>query len=145
MKMPHRLRKVRKLRGSRSHGWGVRQHKGKGSHGGFGRAQGHKGKWTYTVKYEPDRYGKHGFHRPMSVETNTINVEELDDLADKLLADGQVVKKDGELIIDLNELGIGKLLGSGRVERRLTLRVKSHSRLAAKKIEDAKGKIVKIE
>lgn len=143
--MPQRLRKVRKLRGSRSHGWGVRQHKGKGGHGGHGKAGGRKHKWTRTIKYEPDRYGKHGFHRPMSEETTTINVGELDELADKLLEEGHAVKKDDGLIVDLNEFKIDKLLGSGRVKNRLTVKVRSHSKLAAKKIEDANGKIVKIE
>ncbi len=134
---------MRKHRASRSHGWGVRQHKGKGSHGGHGRAGGHKHKWTYTIKYEPDRYGKHGFKCPTSVETSTINVGDLDELADKLLTDGHAVKKDEILVIDLDELGIDKLLGSGRIQRPLTVNVKSHSQLAIKKIEEAKGKIIK--
>jgi len=144
--MPHRLRKVRKHRGSRSHGWGVRQHKGKGSHGGHGKAGGRKHKWTYTIKYEPNRYGKHGFYRPIIGKTTTIiNVGELDELANTLLADGHVLNKDEGLIINLNELGIYKLLGSGRVKRQLTLLVKYHSQIAAKKIEEAKGKILKVE
>jgi len=145
MKMPQRHRKVRKLRGSRSHGWGIRQHKGKGSHGGHGRAGGHKHKWTRTIKYEPNRYGKHGFKCPMSRETSTINVGELDELADKLLTDGHAVKKDEFLVIDLDKLGIDKLLGSGSIKKRLIVNVKSHSQLAAKKIENAKGKMVKKE
>jgi large subunit ribosomal protein L15 len=145
MKMPQRLRKVRKLRGSRSHGWGVRQHKGKGSHGGFGRAQGHKGKWTYTVKYEPNRYGKHGFKSHTNVEINTINVGELDEITNKLLAGGNAVKEDKLYVIDLTKLGIGKLLGSGSVKHQLKIKVNAHSQLAAKKIEDAQGLIMPIE
>ena len=141
--MPQRFRKVRKHRASRSHGWGVRQHKGKGSHGGHGRAGGHKHKWTYTIKYEPDRYGKHGFKCPTSVETSTINVGDLDELADKLLMDGHAVKTDEVFIIDLDELGIDKLLGSGRIQRPLIVNVKFHSQLALTKIEEAKGKIIK--
>jgi len=145
MKMPHRFRKIRKLRGSRSHGWGVRQHKGKGSHGGFGRAQGHKGKWTYTVKYEPDRYGKHGFKSHTNVEIITINVGELDELTNRLLAEGNAVKEDKLYVIDLAKLGIGKLLGSGSVKHQLKVKVKAHSQLAAKKIEDAQGIIIHID
>lgn len=143
--MPQRFRKVRKLRGSRSHGWGVRQHKGKGSHGGFGRSQGHKGKWTYTVKYEPDRYGKHGFKSHTNVEIITINVGELDELTNRLLAEGNAVKEDKLCVIDLAKLGIGKLLGSGSVKHQLKVKVKAHSQLAAKKIEDAQGIIIQIE
>jgi len=143
--MPHRFRKIRKLRGSRSHGWGVRQHKGKGSHGGFGRAQGHKGKWTYTVKYEPDRYGKHGFKSHTNVEIITINVGELDELTNRLLAEGNAVKEDKLYVIDLAKLGIGKLLGSGSVKHQLKVKVKAHSQLAAKKIENAQGIIIHID
>jgi large subunit ribosomal protein L15 len=145
MKMPQRLRKVRKLRGSRSHGWGVRQHKGKGSHGGFGRAQGHKGKWTYTVKYEPNRYGKHGFKSHTNVETITINVGELDEITNRLLAEGNAVKEDKLYVINLAKLGIGKLLGSGCVKHPLKIKVKAHSQLAAKKIEEAQGIIIPIK
>ena len=143
--MPHRFRKVRKLRGSRSHGWGVRQHKGKGSHGGFGKSGGHKGKWTYTVKYEPHRYGKHGFKSHTNVETITINVGELDELTNRLLADGQVVKEDNLSVIDLEKLGIDKLLGSGTVKHPLKIKVQTYSQLAAKKIEAAQGIIIPIE
>lgn len=143
--MPQRFRKVRKLRGSRSHGWGVRQHKGKGSHGGFGRAQGHKGKWTYTVKYEPNRYGKHGFKSHTNVETITINVGELDELTNRLLAEGNTVKEDKLYVIDLAKLGIGKLLGSGSVKHQLKVKVKAHSQLAANKIKDAQGIIIQKE
>lgn len=145
MKMPQRFRKVRKLRGSRSHGWGVRQHKGKGSHGGFGRAQGHKGKWTYTVKYEPTRYGKHGFKSHTNIETITINVGELDELTNRLSADGHTVKEDNLSVIDLQKLGIAKLLGSGTVKTPLKVKVKAYSKLAAKKIEAAHGIINQTE
>ena len=143
--MPQRFRKVRKHRGSRSHGWGVRQHKGKGSHGGFGRAQGHKGKWTYTIKYEPDRYGKHGFKSHTNVEIATINVGELDELTNRLLAEGNAVEDDQFFVIDLAKLGISKLLGSGNVKHHLKVKVNAYSQLAAKKIEDAQGIIIQIE
>jgi large subunit ribosomal protein L15 len=142
MKMPQRFRKIRKLRGSRSHGWGVRQHKGKGSHGGFGKAQGHKGKWTYTVKYEPTHYGKHGFQSHTNIKPITINVGELDVLTNRLLAEGHAVKEDTLCVIDLDKLGIGKLLGSGSVKHRLKVKVRAHSQLAAKKIEAAQGMIL---
>ncbi|MGA2874798.1 MAG: 50S ribosomal protein L15, partial [Nitrososphaerales archaeon] len=53
--MASRLRKVRRLRGSRTHGWGqIGQHRRTGSKGGSGMAGLHKHKWSYTVKYMPD-------------------------------------------------------------------------------------------
>ena len=129
MKMPQRLRKVRKHRGSRSHGWGVRKHKGKGSHGGHGKAGGHKHKWTRTVKYESNRYGKHGFKPPQNLQDTTINIGELDELADQLLKVGRAEKKGKLVTIDLDEIGIDKLLGSGMVKKQLSIKVKSISKL----------------
>ena len=55
------------------------------------------------------------------------------------------VEKKELLVINLDEMGIDKLLGSGRIKRQLTVKVKFHSQLAAKKIEEAKGKIVNID
>ena len=141
--MPHRLRKVRKLRGSRSHGWGIRQHKGKGSQGGHGKAGGHKGKWTYTVKYEPTRYGKHGFQRAWVSKPTTLNVGELDNLVELLEASETIKQGENVGTVDLTELGVDKLLGSGKVMQPLTVKVRMWSKTAALKIELAGGKILK--
>ena len=88
--MPHKLRKVRKQRGSRYMGWGqVGQHRKAGGRGGKGRAGGRKHFWLRTVKYEPERFKKKGFLPPsakMGVPT-TINVGELEDLARQVLTD----------------------------------------------------------
>lgn len=83
--MPHKLRKVRKMRASRTHGYGqVGQHR-KGSKG-RGKAGRHKHGWTYMIKHEPDYFGKKGFtsQKALSRKINVINVGELDELADKL-------------------------------------------------------------
>jgi len=142
--MPTRLRKIRKLRGSRSHGWGQSAgHRGAGSHGGFGKTGGHKHKWTYTLSHEPDRFGKHGFHRE-SIRFTTMNVGELSQLADEFLSSGQATKKDEGIFIDLEALGVGKLLGSGKVDKQLIIKVKAFSSTAARKIQEAKGQILSV-
>ena len=143
--MPTRFKKTRKFRGSRTHGWGQSAgHRGSGSQGGYGKAGGHKHKWTYTVSYEPDRYGKHGFTR-QSTRMTTINVGTLSQLVDELLTNGQAVKKDGGIFIDLEALQIDKVLGAGRVDKPLILRVQAASSTAARKIREAKGQLVTIE
>ena len=143
--MPTRLRKVRKFRGSRSHGWGQSAgHRGAGSHGGFGRTGGHKHGWTYTVSHQPDHYGKRGFyHRGATV--TTMNVGELDQLANELLLKGQATKEEDGISIDLNSLGVDKLLGSGKISRKLVIRVKNFSALACRKIREANGNISNVE
>jgi len=136
-------RKVRKLRGSRTHGWGTSgQHRDSGSQGGRGRSGRWKHKWTYTVKHEPRRRGKLGFRCPTGRGIlNTINVGELSQLAEKLLAQNKTKEENGKITIDLSELGYEKLLGGGKATRRLAVKVSKYSESAAKKIQEAGGEI----
>ncbi len=143
--MPHRLRKVRKLRGSRTHGWGqVGQHRGIGMRGGHGKAGRKKHKWTYVVKHDPNYFGKHGFQRSWVNRPTTMNVGELDTQIEELVAREEIRKEDAVYHINLEDLGIGKLLGAGRVTKPLNIIVKSWSATAAQKIEKAGGQIFSI-
>jgi large subunit ribosomal protein L15 len=144
--MPHRLRKVRKQRGSRTHGWGqVGQHRGIGMRGGRGKAGRKKHKWTYVLKYEPNYFGKHGFQRSWANRPTTMNVGELDTQIEELMTNGVIQQEDTGYHINLDELGIGKLLGSGRVTKPLQITVKSWSATAAQKIEAAGGQILAVD
>ena len=141
--MPHRKRKVRKKRGSRTHGYGrVGQHRGGGQRGGHGKVGFHKHKWTYTVKYDPDRFGKHGFKRPIRKEVSAINVGKLDEQIESLLDSKQAEKTKEGVKVYLNRLGFEKLLGKGKVTHPLIIQVDSCSKSAAEKIEEAGGKIL---
>lgn len=143
--MPHRLRKVRKLRGSRTHGWGqVGQHRGIGMRGGHGKAGRKKHKWTYVVKHDPNYFGKHGFQRSWVNRPTTMNVGELDTQIEELVAREEIRKEDAIYHINLEDLGIGKLLGAGRVTKPLNIIVKSWSATAAQKIEEAGGQIFSV-
>ncbi|MCK4582374.1 uL15 family ribosomal protein [Candidatus Bathyarchaeota archaeon] len=140
--MPHKLRKVRKQRGSRYMGWGqVGQHRKAGGRGGKGKAGGRKHFWIRTVKYEKERYQKIGFLPPSAKKpkTATINVGELEDLAMKVIGD-YGVKGGNEL--DLKSLGIGKLLGRGSVSVPLNVKVAYSTMSAQEKIEEAGGSII---
>jgi len=141
--MPHKKRKVRKKRGSRTHGYGqVGQHRGGGQRGGHGKAGFHKHKWTYTVKYDPDRFGKRGFKRPIRKEVSAINVGKLDEQIESLLDSKQTEKTKEGIKVYLNRLGFDKLLGKGKVTHPLIIQVDSCSKSAAKKIEEAGGQIL---
>jgi len=138
--MPHRLRKIRKQRGSRTHGFGrVGQHRGGGMRGGHGKAGFHKHKWTYVIKYEPDYFGKKGFTSPKNLKrkVNVINVGVLDELAEKLS-----MKREGKLFIDLESFGYTKLLGAGKVTKPLIVKAPSCSKSAAEKIREAGGQVL---
>lgn len=126
-------RKARKMRGTRSQGYGShKKHRGAGSRGGRGKAGMHKHKWSYTVKYEPDRFGKRGFKRPAATarKIKAINVGGLEALAA------------GKKKIDLAESGYDKVLGSGKIGTPLEVTAKSFSKGAIEKIEAAGGKVI---
>jgi large subunit ribosomal protein L15 len=141
--MPHKLKKSRKQRGSRYCGWGqVGQHRKGGMRGGKGRAGGRKHFWIRTVKYEPNRYKKIGFKPPSSLEKKdkSINVGELYEL---ILGNFGLnsTSTEAEFSLDLNFLGYDKLLGKGKVDQPLLVKVSECSVKAQEKIEAAGGQI----
>jgi len=134
--MPHKLRKIRKFRGSRTQGYGrIGQHRDSGSkgHRKVGR---HKHLWSYVVTHEPDYFGKNGFTSPKSLHTkvNSINLNKLDQLTQA--GSGEKAK------INLTDLGYTKLLGTGKITKALTIQVDFYSKSAAEKIKEAGGEII---
>ena len=132
--MPHKERKTRKMRGSRTHGYGrIGQHRDAGSKGQrkVGR---HKHLWSYVVTHEPDYFGKKGFTSRQSLKRheNTINITQL----------SQLPLENDTSHIDLTNMGYTKLLGTGKITKPLTITVAACSKTAAEKIEKAGGKIL---
>ncbi|HMD79303.1 MAG TPA: uL15 family ribosomal protein [Nitrososphaerales archaeon] len=130
--MPTRLRKARRYRGSRTHGYGqIGQHRHSGSRGGHGNAGLHKHKWSWLILNDPDHFGRDPFRRPGPVIAETwVNVGNIDALAK------------GAKSIDLVSMGIRKLLGSGTVASAYEVKVGSATKRAQAKIEAAGGKVV---
>lgn len=140
--MAHKDRKTQKRRGSRTHGYGSAQkHRGAGSRGGRGMAGSKKHKWSFVSKYMPGYFGKKGFKRPITQKANTINVGELDSNLEKWAEKGMVEKKTREYSVSLNALGYEKLLGSGKILKKVSVTVKNCSKKAREKIEKAGGAI----
>lgn len=128
-------KKVLKMRGKRSYGYGSHtKHRGAGNRGGRGKAGAHKHKWSYVVKHEPGRFGKRGFKQPPAVskKVKAINVGSLE----KLAASNKR--------LDLRELGYDKVLGSGKIGSALEVTATSFSKGAVEKIEAAGGKVIVI-
>lgn len=139
--MPHKLRKVRKKRGSRTHGYGrVGQHRKTGSKG-MRKAGRHKHGWTYVIKYEPEYFSKRGFTSPKSLrqKINAINVGQLCEIAENV----STKTDEGKIFIDLESLGYNKLLGAGKVTKPLIVKVASYSKSAEEKIKEVGGQILK--
>jgi len=127
-------KKVLKFRGHRSYGYGShKSHRGGGSRGGRGKAGGHKHKWSHTVKYDPDRYGKHGFKSKTRKNIKAVNVSMLEKLAA------------GKKNIDLTKLGYNKVLGNGTISAGIEVTAQMFSKKAVEKIEAAGGKVVVLE
>ncbi|HUY01317.1 MAG TPA: uL15 family ribosomal protein [Candidatus Deferrimicrobium sp.] len=140
--MPHSERDTRKFRGSRTHGYGrIGQHRKAGQRGGKGRVGYHKGKWSWTVKFAPDYFGKHGFKRPPRIvpEINHLNIGEIENMLDLLLAQNIAIQEKDHTTIDLNKLGITKVLGNGNLSRPFTITAANFSKTAISKIEAAGG------
>lgn len=141
-------KKFRKFRGHRTYGTGShKKARGGGNRGGRGQAGMHKHKWTYTVKFAPDHFGKHGFKRPIAAikKVRAINLRELDRLAGQLLESGVAQKVEGKIKIDLLKLGYEKVLGGGGVTKPMIIEAKMFSKQAAEKLETAGGKAVVVE
>ena len=144
--MPHKARKVRKQRGSRTHGWGqIGQHRSRGGRGGTGKAGLDKHKWTYVIKHDPTYWEKKGFFstKTLGQRINIINVGKLDDLATKLELNKKLEKKGKKIFLDLENLGYDKLLGNGKVQKPMIVKISSFSKSASKKLEEAGGSIMK--
>ncbi|UCE96214.1 MAG: uL15 family ribosomal protein [Candidatus Bathyarchaeota archaeon] len=140
--MPHKLRKTRKKRGTRTVGWGrIGQHRKSGQKGQrkVGRR---KHLWTYVLKYEPDYFSKKGFYSPQHKKSNIVNVGELEELALKVSEEKGLEKMNGLSYLDLSQLGYDKLLGLGNLTKPFSIKVESYSKLAAKKVEEAGGKLI---
>jgi large subunit ribosomal protein L15 len=105
--------------------------RGAGKRGGRGLAGINKHRVMTRIKYMPNHWGMHGFNRHPSLRTVnvTINVAQLEDLAGD--ADS----------VNLTEMGIDKLLGSGRISKAITVTVSEASAKATEKIEAAGGSL----
>ena len=124
--------KANKHRGrNRYHGRGKKAGRGAGKRGGRGNAGINKHRVMTRIKYMPNHWGMHGFNRhPTLRNVNvTVNVGQLEEMAD------------GKDTLNLAELGIDKLLGSGRISSALTVIVSEASARASEKISAAGGSV----
>ena len=136
--MPTRIRKVRRMRGSRTMGYGqIGQHRHSGKQGGHGNAGLHKHKWSWLTINDPDHFGRDPF-RPPSWR-RTAKWANVGDLA--AFADGKGSRAD-PISVDLVSRGVEKLLGAGEVTRAFNVKVSSYTNRAKQKLEEAGGKIL---
>ncbi|HIP89169.1 MAG TPA: 50S ribosomal protein L15 [Thermococcus paralvinellae] len=147
--MIRRRKKVRKLRGSHTHGWGCKKkHRGGGHKGGRGMAgtgKRNKTKWTWTIKYMPDHLGKRGFSRPKAVqrEVVAVNLKFIDEHLDELMQMGIAYEENGKIIVDTTQFA-DKVLGTGKLTKPLVIKAYAFSPKAQEKIKAAGGEAILI-
>jgi len=137
--MATRFRKTRKLRGSRTHGWGqVAQHRASGHRGGVGISGLLKHHFSSMLKYDPDHFGHDSTHPPHpNVTKKWASVRDLDDLFEKF------GNKDGEKnVIDLISKGYDKLLGGGKITNAYTVKIRQFTASAEEKVKKAGGEVL---
>jgi large subunit ribosomal protein L15 len=128
-----------KYRGSRTCGGGTHKNRRNGgSRGGRGFAGGCK---HHFVRYYlmGRTFGKDGFSHDQRYDPAIIDVGALEILAEGLLARG-LAKREGDAIaIDAKAIGVGKVLGSGRVTRKMKVSAEAFSEAAKRKLEASGG------
>lgn len=129
-------KKVRRMRGSHTHGWGAKKkHRGAGSRGGRGKAGMFKHKKSWRIRYDPDYLSRtKGFKIPIEVKEDikAITLKDVDILAKKL----------NKTEIDVSQLGFDKVLSTGKITQALTVKAKKIVEKAKEKIEKAGGKAI---
>lgn len=134
-----RKKKVRKLRGSKTHGYGSKKkHRGKGSKGGKGLAGSKDHKKQMVLMQEPGHFGKIGFKRGFypnirrkKEREKTITLREIDKLAEK----------ESKNEINLLEYGYKKVISKGTVTKPLKIKALYVTERAKEKIEAAGGSV----
>jgi large subunit ribosomal protein L15 len=137
-----RHRKTRRLRASRTHGWGRSgQHRGSGSQGGHGNAGWKRHRWSAVIRYGI-QIAEPGFKSPNQTETSTINIGQITEKINSLIQQGYAKQSHGKLEIELGRAGYTKLLSQGQVDQPLLVTVEQFSKRAAEKISQAGGEII---
>ncbi len=131
-----------KYRGSRTCGGGTHKNRrGAGNRGGRGRAginAHHFVKW-YKEMGGPV-FGKDGFSNSSTLTVSVMDIGIIDQIVPSLLAQG-IAKNEGDaIVLNIAEIGIEKVLGSGRVTKKLNISAPAFSESAKIKIEKMGGK-----
>lgn len=150
-------KRVKRIRGTRTCGGGsAKKRRGKGNKGGSGNAGAYEHHFVRSLK-KGIRKGKNKSQLPLqnrsakrfdqtllkSLNDTAVNVGELEEMLEELVEEGKAEEKsDGTgIYLDAPRLGIQKILGKGKVTRKLTVRATKISKVAREKIERAGGEV----
>ncbi len=143
----HHKKKYRKYLGTRYARRGKNdRNRGKGNKGGKGFSgwRFKKTKYIKLIKEFPERFiDKKGFTSPKyNIEKTIVNLRDIEEYFNILLEEGLIRKEGDYYEIDLEELGIEKLLGGGNISRKVRIYVKEASENAIEKVKALGGEVV---
>lgn len=134
--------KKKRQRGSTTHSTGSMKNKRGAGHKG-GRGDSNRGKRGDAVK--PSHWSEEGEKGFTSLQQkagkgDVVNISDVNEQLDTLIDEGVAYEEDGETVIDLSELGVSKLLGSGEPQG-YTVVVENASGSAREKVEGQGGTV----
>ena len=137
-----KIKRIGRGQGSGHGGTATRGHKGEGARSGTHYRAWFEGGQMPLVRRVP----KFGFHNPLRIEYQTVNVSTLD----KLVMDGRIPDQmvNPEILYKTGSITKKsvrvKILGDGELKSKLEIAAHSFSKSAIKKIESAGGKAITI-
>jgi large subunit ribosomal protein L15 len=139
----NKRKKDTKFRGSHTHGWGSKKkHRGAGNRGGKGMAgTGKRADQKKPSIWKEEYFGKHGFSRINAKDNKCVNVGFLDQNIEKIAKAGQAKQQDSSFAINISDLGFDKLLGSGKIKRKMIITADYASIGAIEAVKAAGGEV----
>ncbi len=142
----HRRKKVRKYRGSKTHGCGsMKKRRGAGHRGGRGNAGSGKRADTNkpTTLKDPLYFGKRGFTPKNTTPVFAVDLRYFQQTLDQLVSRQLASEKSGLYTVDLVKLGYHKLLGGtvGKFTAKVHFITEYASAGAIEKVQQAGGKV----
>ncbi|MBR9698894.1 50S ribosomal protein L15 [Candidatus Woesearchaeota archaeon] len=136
-------KKNSRQRGTKTHGWGsMKKHRGKGNKGGAGKAgTGKRGDAKKPSYWKEKYFGKFGF-TSIKKKISSINLDDLQQQLEKLVQLKKVSKEAETFIIDLAQVGYGKLLGRGKVLHTMKITVQATSEKAIVRVKEHGGEVI---
>ncbi|NAS88351.1 50S ribosomal protein L15 [ANME-1 cluster archaeon AG-394-G21] len=134
-------KRVKRIRGTRTCGGGShKKRRGSGSRGGVGNAGAHSHHVVRSLKMGIVK-GMHISNQHNRHDEGTLNIGILEEMLEELIREGKAEEKADGIYLDVTELGIEKILGKGKVTKKLMLTANAVTETAKGKIESAGGTV----
>lgn len=134
-------KRLKRIRGTRTCGGGShKKRRGSGSRGGVGNAGAYSHHVVRSLKMGIIK-GMHISHQHKRHDEGTLNIGILEEMLEELIREGKAEEKADGIYLDVTELGIEKILGKGKVTKKLMLTANAVTETAKGKIESAGGTV----